>query len=163
MGRCSGRRTTDAPGARAKAGEPAVRALAAGGRGSAGEGRLETLGVSEPQSLVSIKWGGGINRGKDREALQSLEKKSRRPNTVLTCIYSTYAISEELSCFHTTLRHSGNHGQTSSALGPSCRHSRHAHLTYTARGNLVDLWRALETFLIIATWGWGVLLSSSGY
>lgn len=94
MGRCSGRRTADAPGARAKPGEPAVRVLAAGGRGSAGEGRLEALRVSESHSPASIKWGGGINRGEDREALQSLEKKSRRPNTVLTCIYSTYAILE---------------------------------------------------------------------
>lgn len=43
------------------------RVLAAGGLGSSGEG-LETL-VSETQSPVSIKWGGGINRGEDREAL----------------------------------------------------------------------------------------------
>lgn len=68
--------------------------LAAGGQGSAGEGWLETLRVSEPQSPVSTKWGGGINRGEDQDALQSLEKKSRRPNTVLKCIYSTYAVSE---------------------------------------------------------------------
>lgn len=68
--------------------------LAAGGRGAAGEGQLETLRVSEPQSPVSIKWGGGINRGEDQDAPQSLQKKSRRPNTVLKCIYSTYAIFE---------------------------------------------------------------------
>lgn len=41
------------------------RALAAGGQDSAGEGWLEALGVSEPQSPVSVKWGGGINREED--------------------------------------------------------------------------------------------------
>lgn len=71
-----------------------ARALAVGGQGPAGEGPLEALRVSEPQSPVSVKRGGGINRGEDRGTLQPLEKKSRRPNTVLKRIYSTYAVSE---------------------------------------------------------------------
>lgn len=94
MGRWSGRRTADAPGARAKAGEQAARVPAAGGRGAAGEGRLEALRVSETQSPVSVRWGGGINREEGQDALQSLEKQSRKPNTALKCIYSTYAVLE---------------------------------------------------------------------
>ena len=42
-----------------------ARALAVGGQGPAGEGLLEALRVSEPPSPVSIKRGGGKNRGED--------------------------------------------------------------------------------------------------
>lgn len=46
--------------------EPALgaegsRVLAVGVRGPADEGWHETLGVSQPQFPVSIKWEGGVN------------------------------------------------------------------------------------------------------
>lgn len=68
-------RTTDVPGARANAAEQRGP-----GCSQLGDWVLQVRGlrpwVSEPQSPVSIKRGGGINRGEDREALQSLERKA---------------------------------------------------------------------------------------
>lgn len=52
------------------------RVLAVGVHGPAGEGWHETMGVSQPQFPVSTKWEGGVNRGEDREALPSLERKA---------------------------------------------------------------------------------------
>ena len=65
MGRWRRRRTADAPGAQAKARSRAGQGACSWGQGPAGEGLLEALRVSEPLSPVSIKRGGGKNRGED--------------------------------------------------------------------------------------------------